>query len=95
MTAISEAMLAEHDEYTLTRAASHAILCYNHARTTGLAHGIVISPSHNSPDTGGFKYNTPNGGPADANVTKWIEDGAHTLLEGGTDGMKCTPYERA
>ena len=90
-----ELMLAEHDEYTPTPVVSHAILCYNRGRTTGLADGIVITPSHNPPDNGGFKYNTPNGGPADTNVTKWIEDEANTLLNGGVDGVKRIPYERA
>jgi phosphoglucomutase len=88
-------MLAEHDEYTPTPVVSHAILCYNRGRTTGLADGIVITPSHNPPDNGGFKYNTPNGGPADTNVTKWIEDEANTFLKNGVDGVKRLPYERA
>src|SRR5471032_597819 len=66
-------MLAEGDEYTPTPAISHAIICYNRGRTTGLADGIVITPSHNPPQSGGYKYNPPNGGPADTHVTKWIE----------------------
>jgi len=90
-----ELMLAEHDEYTPTPVVSHAILCYNRGRTTGLADGIVITPSHNPPDNGGFKYNTPNGGPADTTVTTWIEDEANTLLTGGIDGVKRIPYDRA
>ncbi|MDQ6716761.1 MAG: phosphoglucomutase (alpha-D-glucose-1,6-bisphosphate-dependent) [Gemmatimonadota bacterium] len=88
-------MLAEHDEYTPTPVVSHAILRYNRGRTTGLADGIVITPSHNPPDNGGFKYNTPNGGPADTNVTKWIEDEANALLKSGAGGVKRIPYERA
>ncbi len=88
-------MLAEHDEYTPTPVVSHAILVYNRGRTTGLADGIVITPSHNPPGDGGFKYNTPNGGPADTNVTTWIERLANQLLEGGLDGVKRIPYERA
>jgi phosphoglucomutase len=88
-------MLAEHDEYTPTPVVSHAILCYNRGRTTGLADGIVITPSHNPPDNGGFKYNPPNGGPADTTVTKWIEDEANTFLKHGVGGVKRTPYERA
>ena len=88
-------MLAEHDEYTPTPVVSHAILGYNRGRTTGLADGIVITPSHNPPGDGGFKYNTPNGGPADTNVTTWIERLANQLLEGGLDGVKRIPYERA
>ena len=67
-----EVMLAEGDEYTPTPAISHAILTYNRGRKTGLADGIVITPSHNPPHDGGFKYNPPNGGPAEAVVTDWI-----------------------
>jgi phosphoglucomutase len=88
-------MLAERDEYTPTPVVSHAILVYNRGRTTGLADGIVMTPSHNPPDNGGFKYNTPNGGPADTSVTKWIEALANDLLEAGVDGIKRIPYERA
>ena len=88
-------MLAEHDEYTPTPAVSHAILCYNRGRTTGLADGIVVTPSHNPPDNGGFKYNTPNGGPADTKVTSWIETEANDLLERGNHGVQRKPYERA
>src|SRR6267378_4142688 len=61
-------MLAEHDAYTPTPAVSHAILSYNRGRSTGLADGIVVTPSHNPPDNGGFKYNPPTGGPADSGV---------------------------
>src|ERR1700728_4053647 len=82
-----EVMLAEHDEYTPTPVISHAILCYNLGRTTGLADGIVITPSHNPPDNGGFKYNPPNGGPADSDVTQWIETRANELLRPGADGI--------
>ena len=66
-------MIATGDEYTPTPAVSHAILAYNRGRTAGLADGIVVTPSHNPPDNGGFKYNPPNGGPADTDVTGWIE----------------------
>jgi phosphoglucomutase len=90
-----DVMLAEHDEYTPTPVISHAILCYNRGRTTGLADGIVITPSHNPPDNGGFKYNPPNGGPADTGVTKWVETQANGLIEAGLDGVKRIPYERA
>jgi phosphoglucomutase len=90
-----DVMLAEHDEYTPTPVISHAILCYNRGRTTGLADGIVITPSHNPPDNGGFKYNPPNGGPADTGVTKWIEAQANELMERGLDGVKRIPYARA
>ncbi len=90
-----DVMLAEHDEYTPTPAVSHAILCYNRGRTTGLADGIVITPSHNPPDNGGFKYNPPNGGPADTGITKWIEARANQFLERGLRGVKRIPHERA
>ena len=82
-----EVMLAEGDEYTPTPAVSHAILVYNQGRRGGLADGIVITPSHNPPDNGGFKYNTPNGGPADTDVTRWIEARANALLEAGLAGV--------
>jgi phosphoglucomutase len=90
-----QVMLAEHDEYTPTPAVSHAILCYNRGRTTGLADGIVITPSHNPPDNGGFKYNPPNGGPADTDVTGWIEARANALMAKGLDQITRIPYERA
>ncbi len=88
-------MLAEHDAYTPTPAVSHAILSYNRGRSTGLADGIVVTPSHNPPDNGGFKYNPPNGGPADSGVTSWIEARANELMERGLEGVKRIPYERA
>ena len=69
--------------YTPTPALSHAILTYNRGRTAGLADGIVITPSHNPPEDGGFKYNPPTGGPADTTATKWIEDRANALLAAG------------
>ena len=75
-----EVMIAERDEYTPTPVISHAILKYNKGRKTGLADGIVITPSHNPPDDGGFKYNTPNGGPAGTTITKWIEAKANEIL---------------
>lgn len=90
-----EVMLSRDDEYTPTPAISHAILCYNRGRTSGLADGIVITPSHNPPQSGGFKYNPPNGGPADSHVTKWIEAKANELLAEGLKGVKRLPYERA
>lgn len=90
-----EVMLAAEDEYTPTPAVSHAIICYNRGRTGGLADGVVITPSHNPPQSGGFKYNPPNGGPADSDVTKWIEAKANELLEAGLDGVKRVPYEQA
>jgi phosphoglucomutase len=88
-------MLAEHDEYTPTPAVSHAILTYNRGRSAGLADGIVVTPSHNPPDNGGFKYNPANGGPADNDVTGWIEARANAFLERGLDGVKKMPHEKA
>ena len=90
-----EVMLAEGDEYTPTPVISHAILTYNRGRKTGLADGIVITPSHNPPHDGGFKYNPPNGGPADNVVTDWIEAKANALLEARLKGVKRIPYEKA
>jgi phosphoglucomutase len=81
-------MLAMNDEYTPTPAVSHAILCYNRQRQSGLADGIVITPSHNPPDAGGFKYNPPNGGPADTDVTGWIQTRANQLIAAGLSGVK-------
>ena len=78
-----EVMTSAADEYTPTPAVSHAILTYNRGRESGLADGIVITPSHNPPDNGGFKYNPPNGGPADSDVTNWIEARANELLRLG------------
>ena len=90
-----EVMLADKDEYTPTPVISHAILAYNRGRDKGLADGIVITPSHNPPDNGGFKYNPPNGGPADNDVTGWIEARANSFLEGGLDGVRRIPFEKA
>jgi phosphoglucomutase len=90
-----DVMLAEKDEYTPTPVISHAILSYNRGRELGRADGIVITPSHNPPDNGGFKYNTPNGGPADTDVTRWIEDRANALLENGLKGVRRVPFDRA
>ncbi len=90
-----EVMIAENNEYTPTPAVSHAILTYNRGRDKGLADGIVITPSHNPPDNGGFKYNPPNGGPADTDVTGWIEAKANEFLESGLQGVKRIPFERA
>jgi len=82
-----EVMISAADEYTPTPAISHAILTHNRGRDTGLADGIVITPSHNPPDSGGFKYNPPNGGPADSDVTKWIESRANDLLRSGAGAV--------
>jgi phosphoglucomutase len=81
--------------YTPTPAVSHAILTFNRGRTSGLADGIVITPSHNPPDGGGFKYNPPHGGPADTDVTKVIEERANELLARGLEGVQRIPYTRA
>ncbi len=81
--------------YTPTPVVSHAILTYNRGRKQGLADGIVITPSHNPPRYGGFKYNPPNGGPAETEVTKWIEQQANAFLTGGLKGVERVPFERA
>ena len=81
--------------YTPTPAISHAILTYNRGRTSGLGDGIVVTPSHNPPEDGGFKYNPPSGGPADTNVTGWIQDRANALLRAENREVKRIPYERA
>lgn len=90
-----EVMLADRDDYTPTPVISHAILTYNRGRDTGLADGIVITPSHNPPDSGGFKYNPPNGGPADKDITGWVEARANALLESGLKGVKRIPLDQA
>src|ERR1700739_2192089 len=90
-----DVMLAEGTTYTPTPAVSHAILRYNHARSTGLADGIVITPSHNPPDDGGFKYDPPHGGPADSHVTKWIASKANHFLRHGLEGVKRMLFARA
>jgi phosphoglucomutase len=90
-----EVMIDEHGGYTPTPVISHAILTYNKGRKDGLADGIVITPSHNPPDDGGFKYNPPNGGPADTDITNWIEHTANALLESNLDGVRRIPHGRA
>ena len=90
-----EAMISSGGEYTPTPAVSHAILVYNRGRSSGLADGIVITPSHNPPDNGGFKYNPSNGGPADSDITKWVENRANALLEGGLKEVRRMPYAQA
>jgi len=90
-----EVMLSEGTPYTPTPAVSHAILVYNRARKSGLADGIVITPSHNPPDDGGFKYDPPHGGPADSSVTSWIESKANDFLERSLDGVKRTQFAKA
>jgi phosphoglucomutase len=90
-----ETMIDGEEGYTPTPAVSRAILAFNRGRTTGLADGIVITPSHNPPEDGGFKYNPPSGGPADTAVTRWIEDRANNLLSSGLAGVARMPYDKA
>ncbi|WP_210241210.1 phosphoglucomutase (alpha-D-glucose-1,6-bisphosphate-dependent) [Mesorhizobium sp. B3-2-1] len=91
----AEVLMAAGGEYTPTPAVSHAILSYNKGRKTGLADGIVITPSHNPPGDGGFKYNPPNGGPADTDVTGWIEKQANDLLGSSLKDVRRMPFEKA
>ena len=88
-------MLSVDDEYTPTPAISHAILTYNRGLKMQLADGIVVTPSHNPPSEGGFKYNPPNGGPAELSITNWIQDKANEFLKNNMSGIKRTPYEKA
>jgi len=90
-----DVMIDDRDGYTPTPVVSHAILTYNRGRMSGLADGIVVTPSHNPPEDGGFKYNPPNGGPAATDVTNWIQDTANALLADGLKGVKRVPLERA
>ncbi|MFF5076705.1 phosphoglucomutase (alpha-D-glucose-1,6-bisphosphate-dependent) [Actinoplanes sp. NPDC000266] len=88
-------LIDSRDGYTPTPAVSHAILTYNRGRTSGLADGVVVTPSHNPPDDGGFKYNPPSGGPADTDATKWIQDRANELIAAGLTGVKRIPASKA
>ena len=90
-----EVMLSDGTPYTPTPAVSHAILRYNRERKTGFADGIVITPSHNPPDDGGFKYDPPHGGPASSSVTSWIESKANEFLEHGLQDVKRTLFAKA
>ena len=90
-----ETMIATGGEFTPTPGISHAILVYNKGRTSGLADGIVITPSHNPPDNGGFKYNPTNGGPADTDITNWVQNRANALFEGGLKDVKRMPFAQA
>ncbi len=90
-----DAIIDERGGYTPTPVISHATLTYNANRTTGFADGIVITPSHNPPEDGGFKYNPPNGGPADTDVTTWIERRANALLESDLNGLRRILLDRA
>jgi phosphoglucomutase len=90
-----DVMLAKGDEYTPTPAVSHAILAHNRGRTAALADGIVVTPSHNPPDSGGFKYNPPNGGPAGTDITGWIEAAANGFLDQESAGVERMSYAKA
>ena len=90
-----EVMIDDRDGFTPTPVVSHAILAYNRARKTALADGIVITPSHNPPEDGGFKYDPPSGGPADSATTKWIQDKANELIAKGLKDVKRIPFARA
>jgi phosphoglucomutase len=90
-----DVMIDQHDGYTPTPAVSRTILSYNKGRENGFADGVVITPSHNPPEDGGFKYNPPNGGPADTDITTGIERAANGFLEDGLKGIKRIPYDRA
>ena len=90
-----EVMIDANDGYTPTPVISHAILTNNNGRSSGRADGVVITPSHNPPEDGGFKYNPPDGGPADTDITSGIERAANRFLEDGLRGVKRIPYERA
>ncbi len=87
--------LSQDGEYTPTPAVSHAIIVHNRGRASGLADGIVVTPSHNPPDNGGFKYNVTNGGPADTGVTRWVQDRANALIEAGLEGVARMPLREA
>ncbi|RPH98411.1 MAG: alpha-D-glucose phosphate-specific phosphoglucomutase, partial [Zetaproteobacteria bacterium] len=90
-----EVMMDAQDGYTPTPVISHAILAYNRGRESHLADGIVITPSHNPPDDGGFKYNPPHGGPADTTATEWIERAANASMAGGNREVRRLPYAKA
>jgi phosphoglucomutase len=90
-----ETMISREMNYTPTPAISHAILTYNKDRKSGLSDGIVITPSHNPPDNGGIKYNPPNAGPADTNITQWIADTANEFLKNENSTIQRIPYEKA
>jgi len=88
-------IIQQNDGVTPTPAVSRAILSHNRGRQSHFADGIVVTPSHNPPEDGGFKYNPPNGGPADTDVTKWVQDRANNLLREGNTGVKRLPFEKA
>ncbi|WP_320772916.1 phosphoglucomutase (alpha-D-glucose-1,6-bisphosphate-dependent) [Streptomyces sp. CRN 30] len=88
-------LIDQADGYTPTPAVSHAILTHNRGRTSGLADGVVVTPSHNPPADGGFKYNPPSGGPAGSDATSWIQDRANQIITGGMKDVRRVPYARA
>ncbi|MFF5654321.1 phosphoglucomutase (alpha-D-glucose-1,6-bisphosphate-dependent) [Streptomyces collinus] len=88
-------LIDDADGYTPTPAVSHAILTHNRGRTAGLADGVVVTPSHNPPADGGFKYNPPSGGPAASDATSWIQDRANEIIRGGLKDVRRVPYARA
>jgi phosphoglucomutase len=90
-----DTMIQQDEGPTPTPVISHAILVHNEGRHSGLADGIIITPSHNPPEDGGLKYNPPHGGPAEAEVTKWVEERANKLLRGGNRGVKRVPFAAA
>ena len=90
-----EVMIPEGTDYTPTPAISHAILTYNRGRTAGLADGIVVTPSHNPPQDGGFKYNPPHGGPAGGEITSAVQARANELLGRALEGVRRVPYAQA
>src|SRR5579864_6939638 len=90
-----ETIVQRDDGVTPTPVISHAILVYNHGRAAHQADGIVVTPSHNPPEDGGFKYNPPNGGPADTDVTGWVQNRANDLLRSGNKDVKRVPYDKA
>jgi phosphoglucomutase len=90
-----EVMIDDRDGFTPTPVVSHAILAYNRGKKSGLADGIVITPSHNPPEDGGFKYDPPSGGPADSATTKWIENKANELITAKLEGVRRIPFARA
>src|SRR5205814_4201097 len=90
-----ETIIQREDGVTPTPVVSHAILVHNRGRREHLADGIVVTPSHNPPEDGGFKYNPPNGGPADTDVTGWVEDRANQLLRAGNSNVKRVSFETA
>jgi len=90
-----ECMIHKGLGYTPTPVISHGILVYNRGRKSGLGDGIIITPSHNPPEDGGFKYNPPHGGPADTNVTQWVEKRANDLLRDENKKVRRIPYENA